>query len=135
MLARSMNVTKEVRTHVLLNTAFSTASAMTGGDGLAMCSTAHINGPSGGTYSNRLAIDADFSQASLEDMLKLIMRATDDRGLAKALMAKKLVGHTDYKFAITRVLESDLQSNTAENATNAVKGTFDDVIFSLLFDR
>lgn len=53
MLARAMNVTKEVRTHVLLNTAFSTASAMTGGDGLAMISTAHINGPSGGTFSNR----------------------------------------------------------------------------------
>ena len=130
LLSRSMNQTKEVRTHILLNTAFSTASAMTGLDGVAMCSTAHLNGPSGGTYSNRLAIDADFSQASLEDMLKLIMRATDDRGLAQKLMAKKLVSHTDYKFAITRVLESDLQSNTAENATNAVKGTFDDVILS-----
>ena len=130
MLARAMNVTKEVRTHVLLNTAFSTASAMTGGDGLAMCSTAHINGPSGGTFSNRLAVDADFSQASLEDMLKLIMRATDDRCLAKALMPKKLVGHTDNKFEFERVLYSDLQSNTAENAKNVVKGTFEETVLS-----
>lgn len=130
LLARAMDVTKEVRSHVLLNTAFSTASAMTGGDGLAMCSTVHVNGPSGGTYSNRLAIDADFSQASLEDMLKIIMRATDDRGLAMALMPKKLVGHTDNKFEFERVLNSTLQSNTAENAINAVKGTFESIVLS-----
>jgi len=130
MLARSMNVTKEVRSHVLLNTAFTTASAQSGLDGLAMCSTAHINGPSGGTYSNRMAIDADFSQAALEDQLKLIMRATDDRGLPMMLMPKKLVGHTDQKFEFDRVLNSSLQSNTAENAKNVVNGTFDSVVLT-----
>ncbi len=130
MLARCMNITKEVRSHVLLNTAFSTDSAMTGGDALAMCSTVHVSGPSGGTYSNRLAVDADFSQASLEDMLKLIMRATDDRGLVMPLMPKKLVGHTDNKFEFERVMHSDLQSDTAENAKNVVKGTFSEIVLS-----
>jgi len=120
-LLRAMKVTKEVRSHVLYNTAFATSSAMTGGDGVAMCSTAHINGPSGGTYSNRLAVDADFAEASLEDMLKLIMRATDDRGLAINLMPKRLVGHTDQLFEFERVLNSSLRSGTAENDLNAVK--------------
>jgi len=78
-LARSMNLTREVRAHILYNTAFATSSAMTGGDGIAMISTSHLNG-NGGTYSNRLAIDANFSEAALEDMLKLIMRAKDDHG-------------------------------------------------------
>lgn len=121
-LAHCMNVTREVRAHVLYNTAFTTASAMTGGDGIAMISTAHLNGH-GGTYANRLAIDANFSEAALEDMLKLIMRAKDDRGLARKLRPMKLIGHTDQMFDFDRVLNSNLRSGTAENDKNAVKGT------------
>lgn len=120
-LGRSMKVTKEVRAAILYNTAFSSSSAMTGGDGVSMCSTAHINGPSGGTYANRLAVDADFSEASLEDMLKIVMRSKDARGLAIRLNALKLIGHTDNQFNFQRVLNSTLQNDTANNATNAVK--------------
>lgn len=121
-LAHCMQVTREVRTHVLYNTAFNASSAMTGGDGVSMISTAHPNGH-GGTYANRLAIDANFSEAALEDMLKLIMRAKDDRGLARKLRPMKLVGHTDQMFDFDRVLNSNLRSGTAENDLNAVKGT------------
>lgn len=121
-LNRAMNVTREVRSHVLYNTAFATTSAMTGGDGIAMVSTAHLNG-NGGTYSNRLAIDANFSEAALEDMLKLIMRAKDDRGLARKLRPMSLIGHTDQMFEFERVLNSNLRSGTADNDMNAVKGT------------
>jgi len=121
-LSRCFNLTREVRSHVLYNTAFTTASAMTGGDGVAMISTAHLNG-NGGTYSNRLAIDANFSEAALEDMLKLIMRAKDDRGLARKLLPKTLIGHTDQMFEFDRVLNSNLRSGTADNDKNAVKGT------------
>jgi hypothetical protein len=121
-LNHCMNVTREVRAHVLYNTAFSSSSAMTGGDGVAMISTAHLNG-NGGTYANRLAIDANFSEAALEDMLKLIMRAKDDRGLARKLRPMKLIGHTDQMFDFDRVLNSNLRSGTAENDLNAVKGT------------
>lgn len=120
-LGRTMMITKETVAATLYNTAFASSSAMTGGDGLSMCNTAHINGPSGGTYANRLAVDADFSEASLEDMLKLIMRATDARGLAQNLRAVKLIGHTDNQFNFERVLKSALQSGTANNDLNAVK--------------
>jgi hypothetical protein len=122
-LARSMNVTKEVRTHVLYNTAFSSSSAMTGGDGIALCSTSHINGPSGGTYSNLAAVPAEFSEAALEDQLKLIMRAKDDRNLAIKLRAMKLIGHTNNKFEFDRVLNSSLRSGTADNDKNALMDT------------
>lgn len=122
-LNRSMNVTKEVRTHVLYNTAFATSSAMTGGDGIALCSTSHINGPSGGTYANKLPVDAEFSEAALEDMLKLIMRAKDDRNLAIKLQAMKLIGHTNNKFEFDRVLNSTLRTGTADNDKNSLMGT------------
>lgn len=122
-LNRAMNITKEVRTHVLYNTAFSTSSAMTGGDGIALCSTAHINGPSGGTYANKLSVDAEFSESALEDMLKLIMRAKDDRGLAIKLRSMKLIGHTNNKFEFDRVLNSNLRSGTADNDKNVLMGT------------
>ncbi len=121
-LNHCMNLTKEVRAHVLYNTAFSTSSAMTGGDGIAMVSTVHLNG-NGGTYSNRLAVDANFSEAALEDMLKLIMRAKNDRGLARKLRPMTLIGHTDQMFEFDRILNSNLRSGTADNDKNAVKGT------------
>ena len=121
-LNRSMSITKEVRTHVLYNTAFSASSAMTGGDGVAMCSASHINGPSGGTYSNIITA-AEFSESSLEDALKTIMRAKDDRGLAIKLRAMKLIGHTNNKFEFDRVLNSSLRSGTADNDKNVLMGT------------
>jgi hypothetical protein len=120
-LARAMAVTKETRAAALFNTAFSTTSAMAGADGVSMINTAHGNGPSGGTFSNRLAIDADFSEAALEDMLKLIMRAKDSRGLPIKLRGMTLVGHTDLTFDFQRVLKSELQNDTANNAINAVR--------------
>lgn len=120
MLARSFSETKEVVGHVLLNTAFSASSAMTGGDGVALCSTAHLN-PNGSTYSNRMAVDADFSEAALEDMLKQIMRATDDRGKAIRLKATKAIFHTDNQFEAERVFMTTNRVGTANNDINAVK--------------
>lgn len=120
MLARSFAETKEVVAHVLLNTAFSSTSAMTGGDGVAMVSTAHLN-PNGTTYSNRMAVDADVSEASIEDLVKQIMRSTDDRGKAHMLKAMKLIAHTDQQFELERILMSTNRVGTANNDINAVK--------------
>lgn len=120
-LARAMAITRESRAAALFNTAFAAGSAMLGADGVSMINAAHGNGPSGGTYSNTLPIAADFSEASLEDMLKLIMRAKDSRGLPIMLRGMKLVGHTDLTFEFQRVLKSELQNDTANNAINAVR--------------
>lgn len=120
-LARAMAVTKETRAAALFNTAFAAGSTMLGADGVSMINSAHGNGPSGGTFSNTLPIAADFSEASLEDMLKIIMRAKDSRGLPIKLRGMKLVGHTDLTFDFQRVLKSELQSGTANNDINAVR--------------
>lgn len=120
MLFRSMKLAKEIEAARIFNTAFSTSSAMTGGDGVAMCSTAHISGPSGGTFSNRLAVDADFGEASLEDGLNIISSMTDARGYPILVKAQNILGHTTQQFEFERVLKSSSRVDTANNDVSAV---------------
>jgi len=120
-LARVMNITKEIEGGAVYNNGFDTGVTMTDGDGLPLFSSAHVNGPSGGTYSNRLAVDADLSESSLEDMLIQIQTATDARGLPAALQALRLIVAPANSFNAQRILGSVLQNDTGENATNAVR--------------
>jgi hypothetical protein len=119
MLFRSMKLAKEIDAARIFNTAFSTSSAMLGGDGVALCSTAHITGPSGGTYSNRLAVDADFSEATLEDALLIVSSMTDSRGYPQMVKAESVLGHTDLQFDFERVLKSSSRTETANNDISA----------------
>ena len=121
-LADSMTISREIDAHSVLNNGFDTNFTMTDGDGQPLLSTAHLfGGTDGRTYSNRLAVDADLSEASLEDMLIQIMGFTDERGLQRALMAKKLVVAPGNAFNAQRILGSTLQNDTGNNATNALK--------------
>jgi hypothetical protein len=121
-LAFSMNQTKEVVGANVLNNGFDSNFVMTGGDGEALFSTAHPNGPSNtGTYSNRLAVDADLTESSLEDMLIQINNATDPRGLRIALQGIRLIVAPSNMFNAERIMGSQLQNDTANNAINAVK--------------
>ena len=87
-LARGFRQTKERVGASIYNRGFN--NTFTGGDGVALFSTVHPN-TSGGTYSNRLTVDADLSEAAIEDMLIQMMQATDDRGLLINLMPKSLI--------------------------------------------
>ena len=120
-LARSKNVTKEIVHANILNRAFDTGYTMPGGSGLNLCSTSQILGPSGVTYANRLAVDADLSEASLEDMCILISKATDPKGLQMALREECLVIPSDLAFEATRIMKSQDQSGTANNDINALR--------------
>lgn len=120
-LAKSMMITKETSGAAVYNNGFDSNFTMTDGDGSALFSTSHSNGPSGGTFSNRLTVDADLSEASLENMLIQIGRIEDARGLPAALSAVRLIVPTDEEFNAKRILGSDLQSGTANNDTNAIK--------------
>jgi hypothetical protein len=120
-LARSMNLTKEIEGAAIYNNGFDAGSLMTDGDGVALFSTAHPNGPSGGTYSNRLAIDADLSETALEDMLIQVQTITDARGQQAALQAQRLIVAPANGFEAQRILGSVLQNDTGNNATNAVR--------------
>ena len=123
--ARAFRQTKERVCANIYNRAFS--ASYTGADGVALCATNHPN-TSGGTFSNKLLVDADLSEAALEDMLIQIMQATDDRGLLINLMPKSLHIAAANWFNANRILKSVLQPGTGNNdinvlnATNAIPG-------------
>jgi len=120
-LARSVHVTKEIVHANILNRAFNSTYKMSGGDGKELCSTAHIRGPSGLTYSNRLAVDADMSEPAIEDLCILISKAVDSKGLQIALREQCLVIPTDLKFEANRIMKSQNQSGSANNDVNALR--------------
>ncbi len=120
-LARSMRVTEEVISHNILNRSFNASFTMPDGDGRQLIANNHQFGPTNtGTYSNTLSTQSAFSETALEDMLILIDKADDARGLPIALQAEKLIGSPDQRFDFERVLGSVLQNNTANNAVNAM---------------
>ncbi len=116
-LARSMRTTKETVCANVLNRAFN--SSYVGGDGLEFLSTAHVT--KDGTQSNELAVAADLSEASLEDIFIQMMNATDSRGLRLQLKPQNLIVPSNLAFEATRIVKSNLQNDTANNAINAVK--------------
>ena len=116
-LAFSMAQTRENVGANIYNRVIS--ASYTGGDGVALGSTAH---PSvSGNQSNILALAADLSEASLEDLTIQIMNATDPKGLKVAIRPTKLVVPTALVYDSQRILKSNLRVGTADNDTNALK--------------
>jgi phage major head subunit gpT-like protein len=116
-IAFSIRQTEENVCANILNRA--TTSGYNGGDGVVLASASHPEAT--GNQSNVLAVAADLSEASLEDMLILIMNMTDSKGLKISLIGKKLIVPTALAFEATRIVKSQLQSNTANNDINALK--------------
>ena len=116
-LARSMAQTKQIKAAAVLNGAFTTS---TGGDGVALCSTAHptLSGPN---LANTLATAADLSETSLEQALIDIAAFTDERGLKIAVQGLKLILPKELQFTGDRILKSTLRVGTADNDINAVR--------------
>lgn len=117
-LAFSMTQTRENVGTNFINRAFDTA--YTGGDGKALCVTDHPLAI-GGTYSNVLSPAADFSEAALEDMAIQIMGVVNPRGLKVSIVPKRLIGPINLAFEFERVLKSQLQNDTTNNAINALR--------------
>jgi len=117
-LARSMAHTKQVKAASVLNNAFS--SSFTGGDGVALVSTAHpLSG--GGTFSNRPSTYSDLNETSLEDALISVSTFVDDRNMVIALQGKKLVVPPQLQFVVDRLLQTPGRVSTSDNDINAIK--------------
>lgn len=116
-LADSFVRTKETVAANVFNRAFN--SSYTYGDGVQLISTAHVT--AAGNQANRAAVDADLSETSLEDMCILIRTATDNVGNKIKLQPKALGIAPANLFEATRILKSEKQNDTANNATNAIK--------------
>jgi len=117
-LARAMAYTKQVKAANVLNNGFS--SAVTGGDGQPLFSSAHplVNG---GTNSNVPSTAADLNETSLENAVIRIAAWTDERGLLIAAKPKKLIVPPALQFVATRLLETELRVGTTDNDINALK--------------
>ena len=116
-LAFSMRTTKEIVCANVYNRAFN--SAFPGGDGQALLSLTHPT--DAGNQSNRLAVDADLSEAAVEDLCIQIKDTEDSRGLRINLSPKKLALPSELMFVGDRILGSVLQNDTANNAINALR--------------
>ena len=119
-LARGFRQTKERVGANVYNRA--TNATYLGGDGVSLLSIAHPN-TSGGTWSNKLAVDADLSEASLEDLLTQLADAEDDQGLNINLMAKGLSVATANWWNANRILKSVYQTGTANNDISVIVAT------------
>jgi hypothetical protein len=117
-LARAMAYTKQTKAAAVLNNGFDTDYP--GGDGQPLFSASH---PliSGGTNSNIPSTPADLNETSLEAAVIQIAAWTDERGLLIAAKPRKLVIPPSLMFVATRLLETELQTNTADNNINAIK--------------
>ena len=117
-LARSLRQTKEIVAANVYNRAFT--AGYTGGDGIVLCSTAHLN-VAGGTYSNKIATDADLSEAALEQAVIDIAGYRDDRGLLIAAKPEKLIIPYQLQFEAKRILNADGRVGTDLNDPNVLK--------------
>jgi hypothetical protein len=115
-----MRVTKEYIGANVYNNAFSSTYA--GGDGVALCSTAHPL-VFGGTAANTPSTPADLSEASLEDACINIMGFQDDRGMPAMFMARSLHISRSEFFNAHRILDSMYQSGTGNNDINVLKAS------------
>ena len=117
-LARAMAYTKQVKAAAVLNNGFT--STYTGGDGVALFSTAHPL-VSGGTNANTPTTQSDLNETSLENAVIQIAAWTDERGLLIAAKPRKLVVPPALQFVATRLLETELRVGTNNNDINALK--------------
>jgi hypothetical protein len=117
-LARSMNYTKQVKGANVLNNGFS--ASYTGGDGVALLSTAHPTS-SGGNVANKPSTDADLNETSLEAALIAISNFVDERGLKVNVQGRKLIIPSSLGFVAERLMMSNNRTATADNDINAVR--------------
>lgn len=117
-LAFSMRQTKENVGANVLNRGFN--NAYTGADGLELFSSVHKKSK-GGTFRNELATPADLSEAALEQACIDIMKFDNDAGLTISIMPRKMIIPVDLCFEAERILKSNLQNDTANNAINALR--------------
>lgn len=117
-MAKSARESQEIQAMNLINNAF---SGTTTADGVALCSTAHLN-PSGGTFANRPSSDVDLSETSLQAALAdFDTNFVGDSGIIYQPRPKVLLVHTDSVRYARELVGSDLKPDSADNNMNSLK--------------
>lgn len=88
-------------------------------DGKALCATDHPNrGDAGGTQSNKAS--GALTDANLKAGIVLFRQQKDEAGKQIAARPKKLIVNQALQFTAATILQSALQSGTAQNDTNTL---------------
>jgi len=120
-LIESFQQTKEIYGANVLNTA-TTYNANVGGDGVALCSTAHPI--DGSTVANRPTTDVDLNEATLlNGMISIRTNFKDMAGLKVFARGRKLVVPPQLEPVAIRLTKTELRPGTADNDVNAILTT------------
>lgn len=119
MLAFSARTTREIEGANIFSQGFSTVNTF--GDGKEAFALDHPT--LAGNQQNELTIAANLSEKALEDLCILTGQAKNNRGLQIAIRPQMLLVPPALQFEANRILESTLQNDTANNATNALRNT------------
>jgi phage major head subunit gpT-like protein len=120
-LIESFAQTKEIYGANILNTA-QTYNAAVGGDGVALCSTAHPI--DGGTVANTPTVQVDLNEATLLNaMISVRTNFRDQAGLKVFARARKLIVPPQLEPVAIRLTRTELRPGTADNDVNAVLST------------
>lgn len=117
-LQKSVAQFKEIKGAAILNNA-TTYDSNVGGDGVALCSTAHP--VAGTTIANRPSVDVDLNEASLlAGQAAIRANFRDNAGLRMQARARKLVVPIALEPVAARLLKTELRPGTADNDVNAI---------------
>jgi len=120
-LIESFQQTKEIYGANVLNTA-TTYNGAIGGDGAALCSTAHPI--DGGTVANRPTTDAELNEATLlNGMISIRTNFRDQAGLKVFARGRKLIVPPQLEPVAIRLTKTELRPGTADNDVNAIMST------------
>ena len=120
-LIESFQQTKEIYGSNVLNTA-TTYNASIGGDGVALCSTAHPI--DGGTIANRPTTDVDLNESTLlNGMISIRTNFKDQAGLKVFARGRRLVVPPALEPVAIRLTKTELRPGTADNDVNAIMQT------------
>jgi hypothetical protein len=120
-LVESFQQTKEIYGANILNTA-TTYNASVGGDGVALCSTAHPI--DGGTVANTPSTQLDLNEASLlNSMIAVRTNFRDQANLKVFARARKLIVPPQLEPVAIRLTKTELRPGTADNDVNAIMMT------------
>ena len=120
-LVESFQQTKEIYGANILNTA-TTYNAAVGGDGVALCSTAHPI--DGGTVANTPTTQVDLNEATLLNaMIAIRTNFKDQAGLKIFARGRKLIVPPQLEPVAIRLTKTELRPGTADNDVNAIMMT------------
>jgi hypothetical protein len=119
-IARSGKLTQEYQAAgIFVNAA---SSSYTGADGVSLANSAHPL-PKGGTASNTLSTPMSLSETAVETMWAAMQHLPGSNGYQQAgYELKRLVVPKELWFRANRILKSEQQNDTNNNAINVLKG-------------